>query len=1277
MPETMSSPRATHDRVPIIGVVETDLCSNDSDRENNLTAPLRIAANDDGHHGKQVSMLSTHTGSNLAKITGNQNNPQGDLLNGIQARVDQAAALRDETGKQELPDKRSGNVGETAEEDDAGGLLGPFVSQLSMNDLHLTFSDVEGQYLYEQLNTQKGVDEDTLRLVGQFIDVLNLERLQSSALTVDHTGTGPPTSSSSTDGVTGIKTSLVLKDMEYASPSGIAPSIECSPHRHNSETQLVGRDEGMTPSQVEHDQQVERGAIRNYTNDVVETEDPGLKQDHRIDDVAQYGDGSKPNQVDDGVESSAKDSTTAQMSRLLECLAATNHKGNGMSSIQKKIYDQMVDLARNKADDSICEADSSPGDLTVKEKHVENLHSAGKSESNTNTQSSQFDFLRKRVNNDGNPNILEPGGSLSIINSKNRLYDPPSANDEANESNSTAPRQDPPTNSSSREVKETKPRMNDTEARDLLLYEYLSANESQANRTDPDLLIYEYLSANESQANRTDPLALPIWPVAGSSSVEMEAMAETSVSTRSALEADGDSSALGELSVSVHSNSVAATNKSMLHGSMNVMLGDSVTGNRRNSKPTMLKFPPTPEARLFQRKELRNKQHSGQTPRNAQPTFEEKKEEAAWPPKHRILHFPTQTQPGERYHLHDQDSLLTSEAFNQIVHKLASEGEELDKRQLAQVIRFSCPFLYGGQHTTDELAGLRAEVIDMGLSQGTADRLLEMFEAAFPSKSDIEQAPSDEFISKKHQKALDGKGDLMERFLNLIIAANSIRQDSAHAPTCKLTSSKMSREAGEDNGIFDQEIQRSRGIGVGDDSVDKEDQRIKGTDIEESESAVEEDDAVSFTSNDGTWWEVPSKLGSRSVEEEYPESDELHEDVHVRSRGEELSGIDSDEFLRRKDLDHNQKQPQEDGDINKALVGIAARALAQEEREEGKQNDEPKNVDQEIAKFWKEQEKQRQTANIWAARRSSRQKHKPFSQRHQGALSPRDEKPDVFDLGRVGTSSFASRTVAPRPASLNHENMEAMWVSKRKMTTYGQTSENWLSQKKNKKEAKRAEPPQIDGVRATSTLSVYARAWRSREYHDLGARWRMPYKQRTNRHPGYVGVDLNSLHELSTLYAEKHHNDAHPWEHREVKQRFLDEVSVAHCRNWFGKLRRFHANPIVETPVCRPKSMEMPMRAPDWTDEWFRTPTLVPLGSNLSSSYDDADHLPKLEPDRKSPRGNDVSDSDSWEDTPECGTLKNVRLKPGDRISRLTPELTSSVRRSRWRKKHFPRGLPY
>ena len=54
------------------------------------------------------------------------------------------------------------------------------------------------------------------------------------------------------------------------------------------------------------------------------------------------------------------------------------------------------------------------------------------------------------------------------------------------------------------------------------------------------------------------------------------------------------------------------------------------------------------------------------------------------------------------------------------------------------------------------------------------------------------------------------------------------------------------------------------------------------------------------------------------------------------------------------------------------------------------------------------------------------------------------------------------------------------------------------------------------------------------------------------------------------------------------------------------------------------------------------------------------------------------SDDGTWEDAPECGTFTNVKPKLGERVSRVTPDHTSHLLRSRFRKKHFPRGsFPY
>mmetsp|Transcript_6788 Transcript_6788/g.9921 ORF Transcript_6788/g.9921 Transcript_6788/m.9921 type:complete len:170 (+) Transcript_6788:226-735(+) len=68
--------------------------------------------------------------------------------------------------------------------------------------------------------------------------------------------------------------------------------------------------------------------------------------------------------------------------------------------------------------------------------------------------------------------------------------------------------------------------------------------------------------------------------------------------------------------------------------------------------------------------------------------------------------------------------------------------------------------------------------------------------------------------------------------------------------------------------------------------------------------------------------------------------------------------------------------------------------------------------------------------------------------------------------------------------------------------------------------------------------------------------------------------------------------------------------------------------------------------------------------------------------DSDSDKGSD-SDSDSdysvyCGEPPEVGTICTVRLKIGENVSRVHYQITSNLRRSRFRKKHFPgRTFPY
>ena len=230
--------------------------------------------------------------------------------------------------------------------------------------------------------------------------------------------------------------------------------------------------------------------------------------------------------------------------------------------------------------------------------------------------------------------------------------------------------------------------------------------------------------------------------------------------------------------------------------------------------------------------------------------------------------------------------------------------------------------------------------------------------------------------------------------------------------------------------------------------------------------------------------------------------------------------------------------------------------------------------------------------------------------------------------------------------------------------------EAWVRQRKKNKKlrqrlAQKQDPPSfpapINAVSSVSTMLPQRRTFDGHKGANKNFRssesWRESYAARTKNHDGFIGVDINSLYESCSFGTRSHALDDLPWEARDVKQRFLHEPSVSLNRNWFGSLSDVIGNRIVRMPVCRPASMEMPMKAASWTEEWYRPKN--PYRDLLKRDDDESDD-------------EDVS----WEETPECGRIKNVKLKIGERISRVTPDLTSSLRQSRWRKRHF-RNHPY
>lgn len=282
------------------------------------------------------------------------------------------------------------------------------------------------------------------------------------------------------------------------------------------------------------------------------------------------------------------------------------------------------------------------------------------------------------------------------------------------------------------------------------------------------------------------------------------------------------------------------------------------------------------------------------------------------------------------------------------------------------------------------------------------------------------------------------------------------------------------------------------------------------------------------------------------------------------------------------------------------------------------------------------------------------------------------------------------------------------WQRKKAMASYGA---RWLSPRHLTNGGK---PSTIDGVEAAEKLKyvVYSKKVFKNWYP-----WRRLYKERTRFHPGFHNVDVHSIYESTMPILPTDDEEVYiPWERRRVRQRFLHEKSFSFSRNWFGDLVQKKGNEKIKQPVCKPKSMEMPIEnIPDpgeWTEEWYTqwkspydnravrrvhsdddyttddscsdTDTNGTHGngdraftSGESGSVNDDDTY-YSESDATGTDRTDDDDDYSWEEAPECGEIINVKQKIGERVSRVHPDYTSSLRRSRWRKKYFPRGtFPY
>ena len=118
-----------------------------------------------------------------------------------------------------------------------------------------------------------------------------------------------------------------------------------------------------------------------------------------------------------------------------------------------------------------------------------------------------------------------------------------------------------------------------------------------------------------------------------------------------------------------------------------------------------------------------------------------------------------------------------------------------------------------------------------------------------------------------------------------------------------------------------------------------------------------------------------------------------------------------------------------------------------------------------------------------------------------------------------------------------------------------------------------------------------------------------------------------------------------------------------------GSFEIKRGNDKVPNPVCRPKSGEVTVtriaEEGEWSEDWFTTWKSRKDNPNNLAAFGQDETLTETEmwhSDRKLTNRKKV--------VVEIGSLCPVRVKAGERVSRVHNDYTSSLRRSRWRKKY-------
>jgi len=174
--------------------------------------------------------------------------------------------------------------------------------------------------------------------------------------------------------------------------------------------------------------------------------------------------------------------------------------------------------------------------------------------------------------------------------------------------------------------------------------------------------------------------------------------------------------------------------------------------------------------------------------------------------------------------------------------------------------------------------------------------------------------------------------------------------------------------------------------------------------------------------------------------------------------------------------------------------------------------------------------------------------------------------------------------------------------------------------------------------------------------------WQMSKEERTRNHAGYKNISQLSLeNSLSVMISSEKILKEIDWEERQVEQLFLHETSLE-ISNWFGRFTKEKGNEKIRGRLCQhPKPVKLHWNtvpeAGAWEEEWYTSwQNFRQNPNNLALENGSAEETKELE-------------------VPRVGILTTIRLKPGERVSRVTYEHTSNLRHSRFRKKWYPDGV--